>query len=932
MKRLLAVVLLFLPGLAFGAARTASVDGLWSATATWGGAAVPELTDSCTISAGIEVVCDADPCQCGDLTVTGLLTFKDGARTLKLGNATGVAADGDLTITASTGAVMIGAGQDIEFNCDRSGGTAACELTVNGTLVMSGNVVFAGGTIAGLGAITDSGSSRSILITDPGNVQPAVDYYVGKYLVPTSGYFRNHYFPILASCTGATTGTVCVDMDARGALDTRNTVNSVAPQAWAPGDWGQTVYRADASADDATVANGGTALTFSAGIFADAATATRALFGSRFVCAADLDTVNDTHIRRICSVTSATAATLCSTYGTASCATGAGFHVFDDNVPPRHIIIQEALRVGDTYKIVDAAVGSITAANKSNTAPSDHWNLTANSGSNTFIEHAILEYCGQDLDGGSSSYEPSCVLVDGVDNDNDSEQFVLRNSDLWMVSGENAVHLFDSDNITIERVNLHDCVEGGEADAHECHGVYIEDENNSNVTGMKVLNSRITRMNDAGIVVTGDETTGIGCTDCLFIGNQVGFIPANGQGAGTSATGFTITNAVVNSRIGDNLVHNVDDRLILIDPTDASPDSAMTLSVDHNIIVNSQVITSVYAGDFSATTGLTDALNQIGITNNVIAGYTQGPQRGYLYSNFEAPLNAQTSSSMGGCGFNTQGAFGNVCLTAGGITGNGRAGFSAEPTSDGLATLFPDPMYVQDNSVYGSTTPQGAVINTYILFHQAANAVTTPNDFVVDHNSVVCQERHTTTTDLQAIQAAPAAGASVTVSNNVAYDCSKFINETAAGTGGTTDSVSNLRLAVTSADSNVNTTSGDLTTGTVSFEQMQAGDLACNEGSTPWSSLGTDGYPRGVRVAGPPDPSSFLMIYPFPLIYDNTGVAPGNYSSSNTTLLPIVNANTIGDKDTDGDGVWDLHDNCDGVFNPSQLDTDGDDKGDACDR
>ncbi len=41
--------------------------------------------------------------------------------------------------------------------------------------------------------------------------------------------------------------------------------------------------------------------------------------------------------------------------------------------------------------------------------------------------------------------------------------------------------------------------------------------------------------------------------------------------------------------------------------------------------------------------------------------------------------------------------------------------------------------------------------------------------------------------------------------------------------------------------------------------------------------------------------------------------------------------NSPGRRDTDGDGVRDVNDNCPGTFNPDQADIDGDGKGDACD-
>jgi hypothetical protein len=47
--------------------------------------------------------------------------------------------------------------------------------------------------------------------------------------------------------------------------------------------------------------------------------------------------------------------------------------------------------------------------------------------------------------------------------------------------------------------------------------------------------------------------------------------------------------------------------------------------------------------------------------------------------------------------------------------------------------------------------------------------------------------------------------------------------------------------------------------------------------------------------------------------------------------MPVTICNdAAGCLDTDGDGVIDLHDNCKFVFNPSQYDSDGNGRGDAC--
>ena len=53
------ICLLFLPDLCHATARTASVTGLWSATATWGGT-VPVDGDSVTINTAVTVTMNVD--------------------------------------------------------------------------------------------------------------------------------------------------------------------------------------------------------------------------------------------------------------------------------------------------------------------------------------------------------------------------------------------------------------------------------------------------------------------------------------------------------------------------------------------------------------------------------------------------------------------------------------------------------------------------------------------------------------------------------------------------------------------------------------------------------------------------------------------------------------------------------------------------------
>lgn len=64
----------------------------------------------------------------------------------------------------------------------------------------------------------------------------------------------------------------------------------------------------------------------------------------------------------------------------------------------------------------------------------------------------------------------------------------------------------------------------------------------------------------------------------------------------------------------------------------------------------------------------------------------------------------------------------------------------------------------------------------------------------------------------------------------------------------------------------------------------------------------------------------------------NRDIMSNQWGGALTWIAPFpVNIANVSNVDTDGDGVMDLHDNCDLTFNPSQLDTDADGKGDACD-
>ena len=113
------VFLLLSSSFVLGAARTASVSGLWSSTATWGGAAIPTSADAVTINSGITVTVDM-AAQCASLTFAA------------------VAASSTVTISGTNSLAIIGL-----LSMPRPSSGFLCTVNVNagtltcGTLTMS---------------------------------------------------------------------------------------------------------------------------------------------------------------------------------------------------------------------------------------------------------------------------------------------------------------------------------------------------------------------------------------------------------------------------------------------------------------------------------------------------------------------------------------------------------------------------------------------------------------------------------------------------------------------------------------------------------------------------------------------------------------------------------------------------------------------------
>jgi hypothetical protein len=132
------------------AAKTASVSGNWSNTATWGGDAVPVAADAVTINAGIAVTVDIAPAQCASITVNaGSTTYS----AITISGTNRLTISGAITINAVTNtnivSFAVGAGTLDAASITLAGSSAnanrRCNLTVSsGTVNVTGSITFTG--------------------------------------------------------------------------------------------------------------------------------------------------------------------------------------------------------------------------------------------------------------------------------------------------------------------------------------------------------------------------------------------------------------------------------------------------------------------------------------------------------------------------------------------------------------------------------------------------------------------------------------------------------------------------------------------------------------------------------------------------------------------------------------------------------------------
>lgn len=897
--------MLFVPKLVMANACVGPASGgdgkaLWSATGTWSGCGgvVPTANDTCNIQAGSFVVMDATAGVCGELTVNGNLRWLDGqASLLTVGD--GVGALHDTVTIGSAGTITIGAGTALKINTNNPTGTTDGRITNNGTLIVGGRQMLAQGVVDSVSETITTLTGSTITLTVRNYDQPTpYDQFNGKILQFTSGNQRWQTFDVTTSGSPAA-NTITLSKFTRGAYDARNAgsdASLVAITGWRQGDWGQTY-----STGTATVASGSTAVTGGGG----ATWTGQMTIGSRFACAADLNAANDTDIRRICSFTDGTHFTLCSNYGTASCAAGAAYVIYDDNMPANATPPSQSIRAGDTFTIWDPATITIPVANRSDTDMQNHYHIVANDGSLTLWKYADISYCGTFRPGQTSQY---CLLASQINNTNTTEGLYLSDFDMWHDFGQNIIELRDDSHVTVERFVIRDAAAGGDTTGGSGHGLVVNDTASSGrMENFTARNGRIVRVNDDTISLFSiGESDKVVCNHCAVRNMILGYSP-NTTGGSVQGVENASGNTMHDLTIENNLITNFggfsgSDLIDLVTP--ASRSIVMSVLIRNNVMLNSQSGRCV-SGSATSGTDPDDSNWRVNIVGNYMRDCS-GIIRGHIRSNVIDSHNLDEYNASSDLLNNPQLVESNILIEPKNVANN-YAGVNYPPGATNF--LVPSTINIRDNVFVSNPTNTLGVWTGGVFGSGTAVGSTV----ALSHNTIFGFDDRTTAFSTLS-RGVSCFFNGPTCSSSDDFVANVYYGVVDSNGGASTLNVSCLMNAyVQSVCGTCDTNTSPITATSFGFaDPYTAFDFNAVGGSPQLENSACDGTIRGARYAGPPlGYNAFKSIAPW--------------------LTPVPTVNNYSGLDTDGDGVWDAYDNCKYTFNPTQYDGDGDGKGCACD-
>lgn len=911
MRRLAALlILLLLSPLAYGAARTASVDGLWSATATWGGAAVPVATDTCTINANVEVVCDVSGtpgCVCGDLTVTagGTVSTDGQGRTITLGDSTTTYS------ISNAGTIMLSGGDTLSQDCNAVA-TANCEFTNSGRVVARGTLVGQGTVAAASGencpayssfipgsVVLSNCNTNNITVTARGLGLIVDDdaRFVGRYLVFT--YPAAHRGVWYKIADAVSPDQLVLDFNSNG----QNRPLGKGPEATPTGN--------------ATVAAASTSVSWAAGITSgNNAYATQ---GAAFFCDADCPALSNTDpataneylpcpsARRITAVTAGTPATLTleSGYPTANCAGGAAATIVGTSSSSRRFYdYVERIAPGDPFVIYNPVTFSIPAASKSYNTTQSYaaGGYIATDNSVTDFEGVRMEFWGRGDSGVGSDIDP---LQIGFTASNSTGTVRLRFVDIGFYGGGEAFSLASvPPGATLDYMTAHNPLPTDQTpDPNRGHGLWLNDYNKAGGLGNATVNFfRGSALGDDCMVINGDSSGSSFDWDYIRI-NYPTCIGASTIGLNSSAqcldysdtnlqfaTGLTVTGMVCSNYMNGGITYGT---------KSGGATTAGTVLVRDSLIQNLQA--NCWGNGSGANAGNNHTLESHTFLNSVCRGVSVNASDGNLSWNGLAGVNAYSSLiADANRGALDPDVLKGVFIETGYV--NGSTGVYINGTTP--ANWTNSDLAITDVAVYRQSCPTGVTCTTIRGFDFTTNDNATQTG-TISHFTFGGMPATVGTNAIggTAIQTSDntAPASAITVTDSVLWYVQ---NGFAVQGGGNLTESNNLVLGYSTFCSGGTCpaqAASTLTTGTVGFRSTSDGspNLLPSAGATPFTMTTSDSTPAGARVAGPANWAKLELLYPPLKALGRPGIYNPTYA-----------------KDSDGDGIFDIHDPCDTDANP----------------
>ena len=606
------------------------------------------------------------------------------------------------------------------------------------------------------------------------------------------------------------------------------------------------------------------------------------------------------------------------------------------------------IKPGDTFTIVGLAEIGIPAINATAGIAAD--NQVHQTGIRivgpaiAIFDKAHLSNLGHYQAGGTAQANLMALdfnqnsMVGGWDWSNPASRVLINFLDIEETAGQGIVFQSANDDETdwIESANtswmyMHDGLQAGfillrdnlttcTISKNANHGWFISRTRG----GRSVLeNSQIARINDDGVAqgfsggVAGEETRNM-----TFLNNVVHSIPKHF--CGSSASGINIVTDYTGLEITGNLFYNLQEGFTeLGNPERADQEATLRGNFCFNTRRTGGLGASRAAVDSQANGNAFVAIGNFVAHSYTHAFHVTGGYRNYTYN--AGIIDSSSSNSF----FMPDSLYGNIMhdsvslafarsLSAPVMVFNAADGFCPNNLTPGATDFGWSGLDMEDNLFvafaagvdgFFNQTCFGTHVIRHNTFHGAKSTYNSDRSWALTQNDT---------------------GAVARPANWLVTECNIFYDVDRAVRDQQTSTESDAYVAFVTANSDVasfpslidywgNAAGGLPIVSSISTDPqlsaVRVSDYAITLGSSAIGACASTGDPAGARLAG-------LDTSRMPVEWQE--LLPIDY------IPPFRNITAVKARDTDGDGVADIWDNCDFVANPGQKDTDGDGVGDAC--